>query len=128
MAEHCHDLVRAASSFRQTSPSCLAQPMRLTLERQPGSSDRITEPEAIATDREWAAVIGVDNGYAGPVADGENAQQVSVERDCQLPTGLLLHEPNRSFTHIGPCHPMHIASTLTGIKHQRECNALLRAG
>jgi hypothetical protein len=44
--------------------------MRLTLERQPGSGDCITEPQAEAIDREWPALLGIDNGQVVAIADG----------------------------------------------------------
>lgn len=59
--------------------------MRLTLERQPGSRDRITEPQAEAIDRKWPAVPGIDNGQVVAIADGQNVEQVSVERNRELP-------------------------------------------
>src|SRR5215475_2683978 len=101
--------------------------MWLTVSRQPGSSDCITEPQAEAIDREWPAVLGIDNRRMVAIADGQNAEQLSVERNREFPPGLLWHDANCSFADIDPCHTVHIAPPLAGIKHQREPKALFRA-
>ncbi len=127
MAEHRHDLVRTAARLRKTSARCLAQPVRLTFKRQPSGSDCVAEPLAEAIDREWPTVFGIDNGHMVAVADGQDTEEVSVERNRELPSGLLLNNSNASFAHVGPSHTVYIAPALASIKHERECEPLLSA-
>ena len=62
-----------ASRLGKAPASSLAKAMRLTIERKPGGSDRVTEPLAEAIDRERLAVLGIDNRHV--VALGERPEQ-----------------------------------------------------
>lgn len=128
VAQHRHNLVGGASRLGQAPASCLAKAVRLSFERKPRGRHRVTDPLAEAIDRERLTVLGIDNGHVVAVGDGENGEQVSVQRNRELASGLLLHNPNGTLTHIGPRHAVHVASALAGIKHKRERETLLGAG
>ena len=57
MAEYGHDLVRATSGLGQTSPSSLAQAMRLTTRAAVRRRNCLTKPLTEAIDRELAAIL-----------------------------------------------------------------------
>ena len=127
MAQHRHNLMGGTSRLCQAPASCLAKAVRLSFERKPGDGDRVTDPLAEAIDGEWLTVLGIDNGHVVAVGDGENGEQVSVQRNRELVSGLLLHNPNGTLAHVGPRHAVHVAPALAGIKHKRERETLLGA-
>ena len=71
VTKHCHDLMRRASGLGKPSSSSLAQAVWLAVERKTSGSDRITHPLAEAIDREWLAVLGVDDRHMVALGGGE---------------------------------------------------------
>jgi hypothetical protein len=62
MSQHGHDFIRAASGFGEPPPCGLAQPVRLTIERQRRFGDRVAHPLTETGDRVGLPVFSVDNG------------------------------------------------------------------
>ena len=60
-----------------------------------------------------------------PFSDGQRGKQIAMQRNRQLSAGLSLRNANCSFGHICPSHPIHVATTLSGVKEQCECKTLL---
>ena len=127
VAKYSHDLVRSASRVGKTAASSFAKAMRLTIEREPGASDRIPHPLAEAINRERLAVLCVDDGYMVVFSRRHNREQVAVERNHQLSPGLLLHDANCPIAYVSPGHAVHVAPALARMEHQRKRKPLLCA-
>ena len=59
------------------------------------------------------------------LSGSQNRDQVVVEPNCELASGFLLRDSNRSILHMGSSHAVHVGPTLASVEHECESKPLL---